>query len=65
MKVRPSNVYLIKIHKPLAYMDPKYRTQWALKGPGERFYINRGAAGGISISTKRVTILAQGILYFK
>lgn len=37
--------------------------QWATKGPGERFYVNRGSAGHISISSKNVTILAQEIDY--
>jgi len=45
-------------------MDHDKYTQWASKGPQGRFYVNRGAAGGISISEKRVTILAQKILYW-
>jgi len=61
--VQPTNVYLIKIHGPVAYMDVDKYTQFASKGPEGRFYVNRGAAGGLSISDKRVTILAQGIMY--
>ena len=38
-------------------------TQWASKGPGERFFINRKSAGHISISAKSVTVLAQKIDY--
>ena len=65
IKVRPSNLYLIKIHNTVAYMDIDKYTQWASKGPEGRFYVNRGAAGGISISVKRVIILAQKISYSK
>lgn len=39
--------------------------QWASKGPGERFFINRKSAGHISISAKNVTVLAQKIDYYE
>jgi hypothetical protein len=39
-------------------------TQEASKGPEGRFYVNRGAAGGISISDKNVTILACGVSFY-
>jgi F0F1-type ATP synthase epsilon subunit len=63
MKVMPSNVYLIEINKPIAYMDMDKYIQEATKGPSERFYINLGSAGHISISSKSVTILAQNIYF--
>lgn len=39
-------------------------TQWASKGPGDRFYINRKGRGGMSIGVKSVDILAQKIWYY-
>lgn len=63
IKVLPSNVYLIEINKPIAYMPLDKYVQYATKGPGERFYVDRGSAGGLSISSKSVTVLAQRITY--
>jgi hypothetical protein len=63
--VRPSNVYLIEIIKPIAYLPLDKYTQYASKGPGERFYINKGAAGRKSIGAKSVKILAQCVVYYK
>ena len=63
VKVYPSNVYLIKILNAVAYMPVDNYIQWATKGPGNRFYINRRGRGCISISSKRVEILAQQIIY--
>lgn len=65
MKTYPSNVYLIRIEKPIAYMPIDNYVQWASKGPGERFFINRKSAGHISISAKNVTVLAQKIDYYE
>lgn len=59
MRVIPENVFLIQINKAIAYMPIDNYVQWATKGPGERFYINRKSAGHISISSKSVTVLAQ------
>lgn len=59
MAVIPENVFLIQINKAIAYMPIDNYVQWATKGPGERFYINRKSAGYISISSKNVTVLAQ------
>ena len=55
------NTYLIEITKPIAYMPRDKYIQTASKGPGNRFYINKGAAGGRSISDKHVKILACGV----
>lgn len=65
LKVMPSNVYLIEINKPIAYMDMDKYIQEATKGPSERFYINRGSGGHMSISSKNVTILAQSIYFIE
>jgi hypothetical protein len=63
--VRPVNDYLIKILGIVAYMPVDRYIQWASKGPKGRFYVDRGAAGGLSISEKRVIILAQKISYYQ
>ena len=63
MKITPANSYLIKILGTVAYMPVDRYTQWASLGPEGRFYVWRGAAGGLSISQKRVVILAQKIHY--
>jgi hypothetical protein len=63
MRVEKSNIYLIQINKPIAYMDQDLYVQEATKGPCERFFIHRGVAGPISISSKSVTVLAQNIYY--
>jgi hypothetical protein len=60
----PSNVYLIEINITIAYLPLDKYTQYATKGPGERFFIRKGTAGTKSISSKSVTVLAQKILYF-
>jgi len=65
IEIHPSNVYLIEIIKPVAYMPLDNYIQYASKGPGERFYVNRKAAGGLSISAKKVKVLAQCIMYFE
>lgn len=65
MKTMRLNTYLIKITKAIAYMPVDRYTQTASKGPRERFYVNRGAAGGISISAKNVQILACGVAFIK
>jgi hypothetical protein len=62
--VRPSNVYLIEIIRPIGYLPLDKYTQYASKGPGERFYIDKGAAGRKSIGAKSVRVLAQCIIYF-
>jgi hypothetical protein len=63
--IHPSNVYLVEILKPIAYLSLDKYIQEASKGPGERFYINRGAAKHLSISSKNVRILAQNIIFLK
>ncbi len=47
----------------MAYLSEEYRVQEATFGPGNRVYISRGPAGGRSISTKSVEILACGVLF--
>ena len=64
IEVHPSNVYLIEILKPIAYLPLDMYIQYASKGPGERFFIHKGAAGAKSIGAKNVKILAQCITYF-
>jgi hypothetical protein len=58
------NTYLVRIEKALAYMPLDKYTQWASgRAPG-RLYVKRGCGGGISISSKSVTILAQGVCFY-
>ena len=64
MRTIKLNTYIIRINKAYAYMPLHLYTQEASKGPEGRFYVNRGAAGGISISEKNVTILAYGIAFY-
>ena len=64
IEVHPSNVYLIEITKPVAYMPLDNYIQYASKGPGDRFYVSRKSRGCLSISAKKVKILAQCITYF-
>lgn len=61
-KIRPSNVFLIEIIKPIAYMPIDKYQQWASYNNG-RFYISRGPRGYISVSEKSVKVLAQRIVY--
>lgn len=62
--VCPTNVYLIRIQGHVKYMNIDMYTQEASKGPGNRFYVNRGkGVGGLSIGAKRCTILAQKIMF--
>jgi len=63
MKVRRANVDLIRIEGYVAHMPPERYIQEASRGPGNRYYVTRGAAGGLSISSKRVTVLACCIIY--
>lgn len=63
IRVVPLNDYLIKINKTISYMPVNKYIQWASKGPKGRFYVSRGVAGGLNISEKNVTILAQRIAY--
>lgn len=57
---RQSNVYLVKIHGPVAYLSEEYRVQEVAIYPDDcrLVYINRGSAGGISIKRSRCEILA-------
>jgi len=64
IEIHPSNVYLIELLKPVAYMPIDNYIQYASKGPGDRFYVNRKSRGHLSISAKNVKILAQCITYF-
>ena len=61
--VRPSNVYLIEIIRPIGYLPLDKYIQYASKGPGERFYIDKGPAGRKSIGVESVKVLAQCIVY--
>jgi hypothetical protein len=63
LQVCPSNVYLIEINIVIAYLPLDMYTQYASKGPGERFFIKKRSRGVKSISSKNVTILAQNIYY--
>lgn len=64
MKIIPGNTYLIEITKILAHMPLDRYTQWASKGPGERFFVKKGSGGAKSISSKNVIVLAQSIVYY-
>lgn len=64
LKVSPSNVYLIEILIPIAYLSLDRYIQYASKGPGERFFIRKGSSGVKSISSKNVIVLAQNIIYY-
>lgn len=63
--IEPSNVYLIEILKPIAYLPLDMYIQYASKGPGERFFIRKRSVGGKSISAKSVKVLAQNIIYLE
>jgi hypothetical protein len=63
--ISPSNVYLVEILKPIAYLPLDRYIQEASKGPGERFYISKGSAGHKSIGACSVRILAQNIIYYE
>lgn len=65
MKTMRLNTYIIKIKKAIAYMPVDRYIQTASMSPRERFYVNRGAAGGMSISAKNVDILACGVAFIE
>lgn len=65
IKITPSNVYLIEIIKPIAFLSFDRYIQEATKGPDNRFYIDKGSPGRKSIGDKSVKILAQNINYLK
>ena len=66
MTCNPSNVYLIEILKPIAYMPVDRYIQFASFNPQTNlFYVSRGARGTTSISLKNVKILAQNIYFTK
>lgn len=50
---------VIEITKPIAHMKMEnyYQKTPLWKTKGERIYINRGSAGGLSISTKNIKVL--------
>lgn len=54
-----SDYAVIEITKPMAYMSPdKYFQAVPYQHTqGERIYINKGSAGGVSISTKHIKVL--------
>jgi len=61
--MKKTNVNLIRIIKPIAYMDVNKYTQYAsYTKSNNRYYINRGSAGGLSISSKNVIVLAEGVM---
>ena len=65
MKVLPTDVDLIRIDIYVRYMPIERYVQFAsLSHSGTRRYVDRGSAGGLSISAKNCTVLASGINYF-
>lgn len=62
-----SNTYLVEINIHMSYMPvDNYIQEASLSHGGDRFYVTygkNGGAGGRSIGTKSVTILASGIHY--
>lgn len=55
--------HLIKINGHVAYMDVnKYTQEASYNSLTNRYYVNRGVAGGLSISAKRCTKLASGVI---
>ncbi len=51
-------IYRVQIIKPIAHMDEhKYIQTVAICPDAKRVYINRGSAGGISISVKSIKVL--------
>lgn len=65
MKTHKTNVYLVRILIPIAYMPPEKYIQEATFGPKGRVYIHKGAAGGKSIGAKSVKILACGVMFLE
>jgi hypothetical protein len=62
----PSNVYLIEILIPIAYMPlDKYIQEASFNPYTNRFYVRKGAAGATSVSIKNVKVLAQNIYFTK
>ena len=62
MRVVRLNKYLVKINRLISYMPPERYTQWcSFSHDNTRVYVDRGVAGGLSISVKNVTVLAQSI----
>jgi len=57
-----TNVYLIRIDKPIARLPLHLYEQWAsLSHDGRLFYIRKGSAGWGQVSAKNVTVLAVRI----
>lgn len=64
MKTIQSHNHLIKIKGTIAYMNPKYYIQKAqYNSTTDRYYVSRGVGGGLSISAKRCTLLACGVVF--
>ena len=64
MTCNPSNVYLIEILKPIAYMPVDRYIQEASFNPQTNlFYISRGERGAAVVSLRNVRILAQNIYF--
>lgn len=64
MRVIQSKLDLIKIEGYVSYMPIDKYVQEAQLNNG-RYYVNRGASGGVSISAKRCTKIASCINYLK
>mgnify|MGYP000884097192 FL=1 len=58
------NTFLIGITKAISMMPLNRYIQEASRSGTGRFYVNRGAAGGLSISEKNVRILASGVAFY-
>lgn len=66
IKVIPTGVDLVRIEIYIRYMPVERYVQFASSSHGgSRRYVDRGSAGGLSISAKNCTILACGIDYFE
>lgn len=65
-QVTQSNVYLIRIEKPVAYLPLHLYEQWATLSTDKRlFYFSRGGRGIAQVSVENVTVLACGINLWK
>lgn len=59
-----ANTYIVRINKYIAFMpSDKYTQEVSMSHGGTRFYIDRGSAGGLSVSVKSCTVIACGIYF--
>jgi len=66
MSCSPTNVYLIEILKPIAYLPlDKYIQEASFNPQTNLFYIDKGSRGRGSVHLRNVKVLAQKILLTK